>query len=83
MQDLINDYEHCRLLLQRRIYELNKLLRNDALQTIERQTLTARRDMLMTERTELLLAIIDMRKHLKKEEFYGNPETCSGTYNRI
>ncbi|MDE6005666.1 MAG: hypothetical protein K2G88_09810 [Oscillospiraceae bacterium] len=65
MQDLIKNYENCRLLLQSRIYELNKLLRNNTLQTIERQTLTTRRDMLVTERTELSLAIIDMRKHIK------------------
>ena len=68
MQDLIKNYEHCRLLLQNRIYELNKLLRNNTLQTIERQTLTARRDMLTTERTELSLAILDMKKHVRKED---------------
>ena len=67
MQELIANYENCRLLLQSRIYELNKLLRNNTLQSIERQVLTARRDMLTTERTELSLVILDMKKHLKKE----------------
>ncbi|MBD5143392.1 MAG: hypothetical protein HDT22_07275 [Ruminococcus sp.] len=68
MQELIANYENCRLLLQSRIYELNKLLRNNTLQTIERQVLTARRDMLTTERTELSMMILDMKKHLKKED---------------
>ena len=68
LQELIANYENCRLLLQSRIYELNKLLRNNTLQTIERQVLTARRDMLTTERTELSMMILDMKKHLKKED---------------
>lgn len=68
MQNLIADYESCRMHLQRRIYELNTLLQNDNLQTIERETITVRRDLLVKERMELTCAVIDMRRHLPPKE---------------
>lgn len=71
LQDLILDYENSRLLLQKRIHELNQQLRNTSLQTIERELLTARRDMLSKEHTELLLVIADMRRHLTQTSQKG------------
>ena len=71
MQDLISDYENSRLLLQKRIHELNQQLRNTSLQTIERELLTARRDMLSKEHTELLFVIADMHKHLAQTSQKG------------
>ena len=68
MLDLIQNYELSRSQLQQRICELNALLKNPSLQTIEREKLTLRRDMLYTERRELVEDILQMKQHLGKEE---------------
>lgn len=68
MLDLIYDYEQTRQQLQQRINRLNCLLKNENLLTMERESLTIRRDLLMTERLELLVHINEMKKHLGKEE---------------
>jgi len=68
MLDLIYDYEQTRYQLQKRISQLERLLKNENLLTMERESLTARRDLLVTERYELLNSINEMKKHLQKEE---------------
>ena len=68
MLDLIYDYEQTRYQLQKRISRLERLLKNENLLTMERESLTARRDLLVTERYELLNSINEMKKHLQKEE---------------
>ncbi|MBR1527846.1 MAG: hypothetical protein IJ642_00930 [Oscillospiraceae bacterium] len=84
MLDLIYEYEETRFQLQKRIYELNKQLRKDTLMTIEREKLIARRDMLARERCELLDMIIELKKHLRKEELiHVSTQTHSGKYCRI
>lgn len=83
MLDLIYDYEQTRYQLQKRITRLERLLRNENLLTMERENLTARRDLLMTERFELLNSINEMKKHLRKEEL--SDEICTahtGTHGR-
>ncbi|MDE6729213.1 MAG: hypothetical protein K2J71_00350 [Oscillospiraceae bacterium] len=64
MQDLIADYEISRQMLQKRIETLNCLLKHQTFQTIEREQLLARRDMLCKERDDITHLITDMRKHL-------------------
>jgi len=84
MLDLIYDYEKTRFQLQKRIYELNAILRNDTLMTIEREKLISRRDMLTRERCELLDNIVELKKHLRKEELlHVNDQTHSGKYCRM
>ncbi len=70
MLDLIRDYENTRYQLYVRIKKLNQLLKNESLMTIERESLTIRRDLLCRERLELLENILEMQKHLGKEELY-------------
>lgn len=78
MLDLIESYEKTGFQLQNRISELNGILRDKSLQTIEREKLTARRDMLSRERSEIVADLIEMKQHLRKEEMpYVRPETCS------
>ena len=84
MLDLICDYEQARYQLQKRIFYLERLLRNEDLLTMERETLTARRDLLAMERLEMLNSINEMKKHLTKEEL--SDEICkahTGAYGRI
>ena len=84
MLDLIYHYQETRFQLQKRIYELNKILRNEMLMTMEREKLTARRDMLARERCELLDNIIELKKHLRKEELaHVKNRTYSGKYCRM
>ncbi|MDE5883488.1 MAG: hypothetical protein K2H29_00170 [Oscillospiraceae bacterium] len=64
MQDLIADYENSRQMLQKRIQELNCLLKNQTFQTMEREHLAARRDMLCKERDDIIHLMADMQKHL-------------------
>ncbi len=82
MLALIEDYEQTRFQLQRRIYELNKLLRDDNLRTMEREKLIARRDLLTRERSELLEDILEMRRHLSKEEA-NHAKPYTGRYQRF
>ncbi len=70
MLDLIFDYENTRYQLHLRIKKLNQLLKSESLPTIERESLTVRRDLLSRERLELLENIMEMQKHLGKEELY-------------
>lgn len=81
MLDLIDDYEQTRFQLQKRIYQLNKILKTESLRTMEKERLTARKDLLTRERTELLNSILDMRKHLKEEE--KQHVQYSGKYARL
>ena len=79
MLDLILDYEKTRYQLHVRIKKLNRLLKSESLLTIERERLTVRRDLLSRERLELLENIMEMQKHLEKEELslYAECKTYS------
>ncbi len=68
MQDLITDYQLSRAQLQHRIMELNQMLKTPALSLKDRERLAVRRNLLMTEREEMLIIITEMEKHLKGAE---------------
>jgi len=68
MLNLIHDYQLCRTQLQKRIHELNRMLRDESIKPDERENLKARRDMLKTECSEMLRTINEMQKHLKGVE---------------
>lgn len=65
MQHMITEYEKSRTLLTDRIHEITQALRDPALQNKEREQLLLRRDMLVTERTELLHIIREMKTILE------------------
>lgn len=75
---MIKEYETTRLLLQKRMHELNAILANPELKSKEREQLTMRRDLLVTERIELLHVIREMYKHMNREEATNGRENIHG-----
>ncbi len=63
MQTMIKEYERGRVLLSKRIRELNSQLTADELGNKERDKLTLRRDLLVAERIDMLHAIVSMQAH--------------------
>lgn len=64
MQNLVREYEYNAALLFQRIKKLDKALKQDEnLGNQERDTLMMRRNLLMTERIELLRDIRDMQRY--------------------
>ena len=64
MQNLVREYEYNAALLFQRIKKLDKALKQDGnLGNQERDTLMMRRNLLMTERIELLRDIRDMQRY--------------------
>ncbi|MCR4646741.1 MAG: hypothetical protein K5695_15240 [Oscillospiraceae bacterium] len=68
MEKMIQEYEQCRVLLERRMRQIAAALQDPGLRTREREALERRRELLMYERFDLLHAIREMKEHLHSEE---------------
>ena len=63
MKEMIRDYKEARTLLQKRIRELNKILKEEKLMSGERDKLKSRKELLQDESIEMLHVIIDLKQH--------------------
>lgn len=63
MKNMIADYETARDALGKRIRELEAEMKADGLRTMEREKLMRRIECLRQERYNMLLSVIEMRRH--------------------
>lgn len=63
MQDLISDYENTIHNITNRIKELKDLKRSDQIMNYTAAGIQSRIEILETERTEMIYALVDMKKH--------------------
>ena len=63
MKNMIADYETARNALGKRIRELEAEMKADGLRTMEREKLMRRIECLRQERYNMLLSVIEMRRH--------------------
>ena len=63
MKNMIADYEAARDALGKRIRELEAEMKADGLRTMEREKLMRRIECLRQERYNMLLSVIEMRRH--------------------
>lgn len=78
MNELIESYEAAWTLVAERITELNGRLRTQQLRNRERERMTARRDMLVTERAELAQTLRELRQHGKEDADEPGAQAVSG-----
>lgn len=64
MQKMIREYKEAKALLQKRIRELNKVMKEEKLTSNARDNLEIRKGLLQYEATELMHVINELESHL-------------------
>jgi len=63
MNDLIDEYENCLVVMRNRKAQLRRYLRNPEVQHMEASLVRARIETIESEEEELIYSIVDMKKH--------------------